>query len=176
MFYGHAFELEPSSGFYHARYLSCLADSDPKLAGRMAGQVIADAEHYVAAVVVQAANIRMNEIRLQTDGESVQFYREMIPILAKNMAKIEEGDVAGVLAVAIQSMHSLTAAMLGSCYRFLGDFLEAINSYARGLQFNPNNSGLLVLRGILLYDSLPPDLKDFEQAVRFQSPLVLKQA
>jgi tetratricopeptide (TPR) repeat protein len=168
MFYGHASESDPANANYRAIYMHALAESEPEAARKLAREVLADDEKHAPVVVARAADIRLNETRTAPDAESAQLRRELIPILERNMTRIEkdEGTASRV------SAYAMTVGLLGFCNEFLGNVGAAVNYYTRGLQANPNNDGLLVARGILLYGTSPRAVTDFEQAVGLGSPVV----
>jgi tetratricopeptide (TPR) repeat protein len=66
----------------------------------------------------------------------------------------------------------MTAGLLGVCNELLGNMGAAEGCYSRGLQANPDNEGLLVARGILLYGSGPRAIADLERAVQLRAPVV----
>ncbi len=68
--------------------------------------------------------------------------------------------------------YEMTIGILGICHELLGNSSAAVNYFTRGLQVNPNNTGLLVARGIQLYGTSPRAISDFEQAVKLRSPVV----
>ena len=71
------------------------------------------------------------------------------------------------------SSYAMAASLLGFSYEFLGETqLAQANYYTRGLAAQPQNDGLLVARGILLYGSSPRAITDLELAVRQGSPVI----
>lgn len=168
VFYGHASEGDSSNANFRAVYLHALAESDPDAAGELVKQVLSEAEKQAPVVVARAADIRFNETRTAPEADSAQVYRELIPILEKNMTRIEQdkSTASGV------SSYAMTVGLLGFCYEFLGNAVAAVTFYSRGLQVNPNNDALLVARGILQYGTSLRAITDFEQAVRLGSPVV----
>lgn len=168
VFYGHASESDSLNANYRAIYMHALAESAPNAAGKLAREVLADDEKHAPIVVARAADIRFNETRTASDAESTQLFRELIPILERNMARIENDDDVASRT----SAYAMTVGLLGFCHEFLGKAGAAVIDYSRGLQVNPNNDALLVARGILLYGSSPCAVTDFEQAVTLGSPVV----
>jgi tetratricopeptide (TPR) repeat protein len=118
--------------------------------------------------VAEAANIRFHDTNSASDAESVQLYRELIPILERNLTRIEEEGGAGSRA----PEYEMTVGKLGICHELLGNSGAAVDCFSRGLQANPDNDGLLVARGILLYGTSPRAITDFEQAVELGSSVV----
>ena len=99
---------------------------------------------------------------------SERVYRQLIPVLDKNVARLESDQSASSRL----SAYGMSVGLLGFCYEFLGDVQTAIQFYTRGLRVNPENDGLLVARGILHYGSSPQAILDLERAVKLNSPLV----
>jgi tetratricopeptide (TPR) repeat protein len=167
-FFGHASQCDPANANYRALYMAALAESDPDAAGKLARQVLADHEKFAPVVVAEAAAIRFSEARFTSDAESVQLYRELIPILERNLTKIEgEGGTARRAPE-----YEMTVGKLGICHELLGNSGAAVHYFSRGLQANPDNDGLLAARGILQYGTSPRAIADFEQAVRLESPVI----
>ena len=168
VFYGHASESDPANANYRAIYMHALAESDPDAAGKLAKEILADDEKQAPVVVARAADIRFNEKRIASGAESTQLYRELIPILERNMTRIERDEGTQSRA----SAYAMTVYLLGFCHEFLGNVGAAVTYYTRGLQVNPQNDGLLVARGILRYGTSPRAVTDLEQAVGLGSPVV----
>ena len=168
MFYGHAAESDPANANYQALYIHALAESNPEAARRLARQILADDEKHAPVVVAQAADVRFNQTRAASEAESAQLYRELVPILERNLARIEKD---GGAASRVPE-YEMTAGKLGVCHELLGNSGAAANYFSRGLQVNPNNDGLLTARGILQYGTSPRAISDFEQAVGLGSPLI----
>ena len=167
-FFGHASESDPANANYRALYMEALAQFDPEAAGKLARQVLLDHENFAPVVVAEAANIRFSETRYTSDAESARLYRELIPMLERNLARIEEG--GGTASRAPE--YELTAGKLGICHELLGNSGVAVDYFSRGLQANPNNDGLLAARGILQYGATTRAIADFEQAVRLESTVI----
>jgi tetratricopeptide (TPR) repeat protein len=168
LFFEHASESDPSNANYRAIHMHALGESDPDAARRLAGDVLADDEKHAPIVVARAADIRFNEARTAPASESTQLCRNLIPILERNTVRIErDADAASRV-----SAYAMTVGLLGFCHETLGNAGAAVDAYSRGLQANPNNDGLLVARGILLYGTSPRAIADFEQAVKLGSPVV----
>jgi len=168
VFYGHALQSDPANANYRAIYMHALTESDPAGAGILARQVLADDENHAPVVVARAADIRFQETKNSPDAESAYLYRELIPILERNLTRIEEDQSAASRA----SAFAMTVGLLGFCHEFLGNTAAAVQYYSRGLQLDPNNDGLLVARGILQYGTSRRAITDFDQAVRLGSPVV----
>ena len=165
--FGHASESDPANPKYRALYLAALGESDPDAAGKLAREVLAHDEKYAPVVVAEAANIRFSETRSTSDAESAQLYRELIPILERNLTRIEEGDTASHTPA-----YEMTVWKLGICHELLGNSSAAVGYFSRGLQVNLNNDGLLAARGILQYGTSPRAINDFEHAAGLGSPVV----
>ncbi|HVA51690.1 MAG TPA: hypothetical protein VNH11_35445 [Pirellulales bacterium] len=168
VFYRHASQSDPANAHYRAVYLHALAESDPSATGKLAKDVLLDAENQAPVVVARAAAVRFNETRTASDADSAQLYRDLIPVLDRNVAKLEaDENEAGR-----RSAYAMTVGLLGFCHELLGNAGVAVDYYSRGLQADPNNDGLLVGRGILQYGCSRRAVTDFEQAVRLGTPVV----
>ncbi len=168
VFYGHASRLEPTNARYRAIYLRCLADAEPETATRLATEVLADDQKHAPLVVAQAADIRFKDAKAVATDESARLYRELIPILERNMTRIERDEDTPSRV----SAYARTAGLLGFCHEFLGHVAEAVNDYTRGLSLKPDDDALLLARGMILYGASPRAVTDLEQAVRLGSPVV----
>lgn len=168
IFHGHAAEIDPTRANYRAIYLAVLAEADPEKAARLAAEVLADDGNYAPIVVARAAQIRLHEAGDAATSESVQCLRSLIPILERNLARIEQDEGTPEQATALYT----SLGILGFCQERLGNAGAAVHYYSLGLQARPEDDALLVARGILLYGSDPRALVDFEQAANLGSPLV----
>ncbi len=168
VFYEHASESDPTNANYQVLYMHALAESDPDAAGKLAERVLADDKTHAPGLVAQAASIRFRETMVASGAHSAQLYRGLIPILERTMTRIDEDEDVANRA----SAYAMTLGLLGSCHEFLGNSGAAVDYYSRGLQQNPNDDGLLIARGTLLYGKDPRAITDFEQAVRLGSPVV----
>jgi len=168
VFYQHASEGDPQNANYKAIYLHALSQSDPDTAAKLAVDILAHDGDYPPVVVARAADIRFHESQTASDAESADIYRELIPVLERNLTRIERDDQVASRA----SAYSMTLGLLGFCNEFLGDAGAAVAFYSRGLQMNPSNDALLVARGILLYGSGPRAIEDLERAARLNTPMV----
>jgi tetratricopeptide (TPR) repeat protein len=167
-FYKHASESEPTNANYRAIHLHALSKSDPKVALALAEQVLADPEEHAPVVVARAADIRFREARSTADAMSGQMDRQLIPVLERNLARLE----ADVSSPSRLSAYAMTVGLIGFCNQSLGNSQAAIQTYTRGLRLIPNNDGLLVARGILQYGESPQAISDLEKAVQLDSPAV----
>lgn len=168
MFYGHASQRDPANASYRAIYLYALAESDPESARELAEEMLADDGKHPPVVIARAADILFNQTKTLSDAESVRRCRELIPILERNMARIEQDEEAASMV----SAYAMTVCLLGFCYELQGNTRAAVDCYTRGIRANPDNDALLVARAILEYGASPRSIQDFEQAVRLRSPVV----
>lgn len=168
MFFGHASELAPENSNYRAIYMHALSESDLDAARKLARSVLAAHEIHAPITVAIAANIRFNEVRGSMDAAAVQFYREMIPILIRNQAKIEQDESVS----SHNAAYAMTANLLGSCYELQGDAGAAVDCYTHAIQKNPDDDAMLVARGILLYGKSPRAITDLERAAELDHPLL----
>lgn len=167
-FLQHAAELDRTNIAYQELLMHALADCDPVGARMLARQVLEDSENCAPILVARAADIRYHDTRTSSIVDSARIYRELIPVLERNVARIEEDPNL----VSRASAYATTILLLGSCYEHVGEARTAGEYYTRGLRENPQHLGLLVKRGILMYGVRPSAISDFEQAVRLDSPLV----
>jgi tetratricopeptide (TPR) repeat protein len=164
LFYEHAANLNPDNGNYLSIFLHTLDIVEPAEAQRRAQEILQDADNYPPVAVARAADIAFKAARSAPEAEA----KRLIPVLERTLTRIEQGDESGV----DRSSYAMAAALLGFCHEFLGDNQAALDYYSRGLQFVPNNDGLLVARGILLYGTSPRAITDFELAIQNNSPIV----
>ena len=145
-----------------------LAKSDRGRAGKLARDVLAHTQYYAPVVVTEAAQIRFDEARTATTAELAQLCKELIPILEGNIARFDndEGTAPPV------ETYAMKVGLLGICNELLGNVGAAEGCYSRGLQANPENEGLLVARGILLYGSGPRAIVDLERAVQLRATVI----
>ncbi len=168
VFHGHAARKDPTRANYLAIYLAVLTEVDPEEASRLAGEVLADEGKYAPIVVSRAAQIRFHEAGDAATSESVRLLRNLIPILERNLGRIEQDEGTPSRSLALHT----SLGILGFCQERLGNAGAAVHYYSLGLQAKPEDDALLVARGILLYGSDPRALVDFEQAANLGSPLV----
>lgn len=168
MFYEHATMCDPENANFRAIYLNALAKADPESAGQKAKTILRDSPNYAPALVVQAANIRFSESKALPDAESIAIFRSLVPILEETASRIDADEET----TSRDSNYAMTVALLGFCHEFLGNENAAVESYSRGIHRNPDNDGLLVARGILLYGSGPQSISDFERAVALNCPVI----
>ena len=166
-FFRHASKCDPENVTCRAMYLHALNESDPEAAGKLAQQILDDDGAFAPALVARAAHVRFNATRLAPDA-SAQVYRDLIPVLERNMLRVE----ADVNMPSRATTRTMTLWLLGFCHENLGNAGAAIQYHTLGLQLNPRNDTLLVSRGILQYGSSPRAITDLQEAVRLGSPVV----
>ena len=169
LFFGHAASLEPQNGHHLASYLHALDVVDPMEARRRSEVILQDAEVYPPFAVTRACDIMLKALRQSNETEAASWSRRLISVLEWNISRIEAGDEEGLDS----SIYGLTFGLLGISYERLGHNQKAIDNYSRGLQVDPNNDGMLVARGILLYGSSPQAITDFETAVTKGTQVIL---
>jgi tetratricopeptide (TPR) repeat protein len=168
LFFGHASHLELQNGSYLACYLHSLQLVNPAEASGRSEEILHDADNYPPIVVWRAADIVFKVIRQSVSVKTAFRIQTLVPVLERALARIEEdADNPD------RSTFGSTTGLLGFCHELLGNMQAAIGCYSRGLQVDPNNDGLLVARGILLYGSSPRAITDFELAVMNGTPLTL---
>jgi tetratricopeptide (TPR) repeat protein len=167
-FYRHALEFDSTNANYTAIYLYSLSKSDPKAAAMFTKEVLADPEKYAPVVVARAADIYFRETRVAPEAMNDRVYRELIPVLKRNLARLEADDSVSSRS----STYAMTVGLLGFCHEFLGNAQAAVQHYTLGLRLDSKNDGLLVARGILQYGGGPQAITDLELAAKLGSPVV----
>ena len=168
LFYEHALRLQPDNGNYLAIFLHALDVVAPTAARQRGEEILREPDKFPPVAVVRAADLVFKAARMLPEVEATELFRRLIPVLQGALATIEAGDESGV----DQSSYAMAVSLLGFSYEFLGETQLAANYYTRGLAAQPQNDGLLVARGILLYGSSPRAITDLELAVRQGSPVI----
>ncbi len=168
LFYEHASSLQPDNGNYLAIFLHTLNVVDPSAARQRAEDILREPDRFSAVAVVRAADVVFKAARALPEVDAAQLFRQLIPVLGGALARIEAGDESGI----DRASYAMAAALLGFSHEFLGETQPALDFYSRGLAAQPDNDGLLVARGILLYGSSPRAIQDLESAARQGSPVI----
>jgi tetratricopeptide (TPR) repeat protein len=168
LFYEHASRLQPDNGNYLAIFLHALDVVDPAAAKQRGEEILREPNRFPAVAVVRAADVEFKAARALAEADATYLFRRLIPVLQGALARIEVGDESGV----DRSSYAMGVALLGFCHEFLGETQRAVDYYSRGLAAEPDNDGLLVARGILLYGSSPRAITDLEAAARQGSPVI----
>jgi tetratricopeptide (TPR) repeat protein len=168
LFYEHAWRLQPDNGNYLAIFLHALDVVDPAAARQRGDEILRQPDRFPPVAVVRAADVVFKAARALPEVDATQLFRRLIPVLQGALARIEAGDESGV----DNSSYAMAVSLLGFSYEFLGETQLAANYYTRGLAAQPQNDGLLVARGILLYGSSLRAITDLELAVRQGSPVI----
>jgi len=166
-FFNHASQIDPTNAHYRALYMQSLSLYEPETARNLAREVLANDRKHDPLVVAQAATIRFQETSSASDAQTVQLFRELIPIMERNLARVEADAGRPSNAAAYES----TVGKLGIFYELLGNSSAAVDYFSRGLQVNPNNDGLLAARGVLLYGTGARAIADLERAAQLGSQL-----
>jgi tetratricopeptide (TPR) repeat protein len=168
LFLEHAFKLQPDNENYLALFLNAQNIADPAAARKFAEEILQEYAKYSPIVVSHAADIKFMSALTTSETEERQVFERLEPILRSTVARFEKQD----LSQFDRSSFVRTLALLGFGYEFLGRMQDALELYTRGLQLEPNNDGLLVARGILLYGTSIRAISDFERAIKYGSPLI----
>jgi tetratricopeptide (TPR) repeat protein len=168
LFYEHASRLQPDNGNYLAIFLQALDIVDPAAARQRGEEILHEPDRFPPAAVVRAADVEFKAARALPEADATQLFRRLIPVMRSALARIEAGDESGV----DRSSYAMAVGLLGFSHEFLGETQLAVDYYSRGLAAQPQNDGLLVARGILLYGSSPRAVTDLELAVRQGSPVI----
>ena len=168
LFYEHASRLQPDNGNYLAIFLNTLDIVDSAAARQRGEEILREPDRFPPVAVIHAADVEFKAARSLPEADATQLFRRLIPVLQGALARIEAGDESGV----DHSSYAMAVGLLGFSHEFLGETQLAVAYYSRGLTAQPQNDGLLVARGILLYGSSPRAITDLELAVRQGSPVI----
>jgi tetratricopeptide (TPR) repeat protein len=91
---------------------------------------------------------------------------DLVRVLERNLARLQDEEARQ------SSTCALAIALVGFCFDHLGDTRSALRYYNLGVAADPTNDALLVARGILRYGTDPGAAADFQQAIRYRSPVV----
>lgn len=167
-FFEHAAKLQPANEHYLALYLNALNIANPTDARKHAEAILREYAKYPPAVVLRAGDIRLHWARTVSEAEGHLMFELLEPILKNTLTRFEQQEPGNL----DRSSYVETLALLGFGYEFVGNSQAALEFYSRGLQFEPDNDGLLVARGILLYGTSPRAITDLEIAISIGSSLV----
>jgi tetratricopeptide (TPR) repeat protein len=167
LFFQHAHKLNPGDPIHLAMFLYALSIADPPAALTEAENVLRDYRKFSPVVYVRAADIKFMSARLLSEAERNQIFLSIEPVLkeAIHIAETESQKVDGSTVV-------MALGLLGVGYEFLGRWQDAVDQYSTALHIDPENDGLLVARGILLYGAHDQAIADLERAVELSSPLI----
>lgn len=167
LFFQHAHNLNPDNPSHLAMFLHALSLADPPAALAEAEKILRDYRSFSPVVYVLAADIQLMSARLLSDVEGNQTFRAIEPILkeALHTANAEPKKIAPTTVVT-------ALGLLGFGYEFLARWQDAVDHYSMALQIDPDNDGLFVARGVLLYGAHDQAIADLESAVRLESPLI----
>jgi tetratricopeptide (TPR) repeat protein len=171
LFYQHAAELEPTNGRHQSLYLSSIRRSDPDLASRKAGEIIADDEHHPPEVVVTAAGIAFESIEREF-GQTNGMTREvLIATLKRALTRLEVDDPDR--SASFDSIYVLGNVILARCHALTGNLQSAIRSLDLAIAVDPADSFLFLYRGNLRYGVVAEAaVDDFEKAIRLGSKVI----
>jgi tetratricopeptide (TPR) repeat protein len=169
LFFENASRLEPENG----RYLGCWLQTqnlvDPAAARESAHKLLASHEALAPVAFAYAATIALSEVQSLPDTDVPRLARKLVVVLEASLARIESTESADLDRHAA----GMILALLGVCHELLNETSAALESYSRGLQFDPLNDSLLILRGMLLYGSTELAIKDFQVAIEYDSSVAL---
>jgi tetratricopeptide (TPR) repeat protein len=168
LFCEHAANLQPGNENYLAMFLYTLSIADPAASRKRADEILQAYGTYSPAVVLRAADIKLHWARTLAETEGNLVFELLEPILKNTLTRFEQREPVDF----DRSSYVETLALLGLGYEFIGQSQTALEFYSRGLRLEPDNDGLLVARGVLLYGSSPRAITDLEMATRTGSALV----
>ena len=167
LFFQHACKLDPDNSNYAAMFLIALSKADPDAALVEAEQILYDHRKVSPVIYVRAAEIKLMSAKLLSDSEGSRIFAQLEPVL-KDAIDFAERDPKKIDEMTIGTAHSL----LAFGYEFQGRWQDAVHHYTTALQLDPDNDGLLVARGCILYGSDHRAINDLERAVQLNSPLI----
>jgi tetratricopeptide (TPR) repeat protein len=167
LFFQHAYKLDPNNLSNAAMFLSSLSNADPDAALVEAEKILHDHRKVSPVMYVRAAEIKLMSARLLSDAEGNRIFAQLEPVLkdAMYVAEHEPKKIDGTTVV-------MALGLLAFGYEFQGRWQDAVDHYTTALQFDPDNDGLLVARGMIFYGSHNQAIKDLERAVQLDSPLI----
>ncbi len=167
LFFQHAHKLNPENPSYLAMFLHALSLAAPPAALAEAEKILRDYRRFSPIAYVRAADIKLMSARLLSDVEGNQILQAIEPVL-KEALRVANDEPKKIDATTVV----MALGLLGFGYEFLARWQDAIDHYSMALRIDPDNDGLLVARGILLYGVHYQAIVDLEAAVRLGSPLI----
>jgi len=167
LFFQHAYKLDPNNFNYAAMFLSSLSSAEPDAALIEAEKILHDHRKVSPVIYVRAAEIKLMSARLLSDAEANRIFAQLEPVLKDAMyfAEHEPKKIDTTTVV-------MALGLLAFGYEFQGRWQDAVDHYTTALQLDPDNDGLLVARGMILYGSYNQAIKDLERAVQLDCPLI----
>lgn len=167
IFFEHARQLDPTNVSYASMSLHCLSVTESKRALQEAERILKDYKQHSPVIYVRAADIKFMSAKLLSDAEGNRIFVSLKPILeeAVQIAQTEPKKIDATTVV-------MALGLLGFGDEFQGRWRDAVNHYSMGIQVEPDNDGLLVARGMILYGSQGQGIADLEQAIELGSPLI----
>ena len=167
IFFENAHQLDPTNLNYSSISLHCLSVADPKRALQEADRILKDYKQHSPVLYVRAADIKLMSAKLLSDAEGNRVFLSLEPVL-KEAVQIAQTDPTKIDATTVV----MAFGLLGFGYEFQGRLHDAVNHYSMGIHIDPDNDGLLVARGMILYGSHGVGIADLEQAIGLGSPLI----
>jgi tetratricopeptide (TPR) repeat protein len=167
LFFQHAYKLAPDNATYAAMFLSALSSADSNAALIEAEKILDGHQEVSPVIYVRAVEIKLMSARLLSDAEGNRIFTQLEPIL-KDAIYVAEHEPKKIDVTTIV----MALGLLAFGYEFQGRLQDAVDHYTTALQLTPDNDGLLVARGMILYGSHNQAIKDLERAVQLDSPLI----
>lgn len=167
LFFQHAYKLDPNNLSNAAMFLSSLSSADPGAALVEAEKILHDHRKVSPVIYVRAAEIKLMSARLLSDAEGNRIFAQLEPGL-KDAMYVAEHEPKKIDATTVV----MALGLLAFGYEFQDRWQDAVDHYTTALQIDPDNDGLLVARGMILYGSHNQAIKDLERAVQLDSPLI----
>lgn len=163
VFHEHAARVEPNMTKYQVRWLDVLQKADFAKAVAIAHEIMQNPDVHPPAVVVHAAHASIATTMTMSPPEKILFFTELLPVLERTLQELlteEEVEQLEIFA---------TLSFLGLAHEHVGNKTKAIEYYSRGIEIDPNDTALLIARGLLRYGSSPHAISDFELAIKLGS-------
>jgi tetratricopeptide (TPR) repeat protein len=167
LFFQHAYKLDANNLSYAVMFLSSLNSADPNAALVEAEKILHDHRKVSPVIYVRAAEIKLMSARQLSNVEGNRIFAQLEPVL-KDAMYVAEREPTKIDATTVARALSL----LAFGYEFQGRLQDAVDHYTTALQIDPDNDGLLVARGMILYGLHNRAIKDLERAVQLDSPLI----
>ncbi|CAN5400701.1 hypothetical protein BH10PLA2_BH10PLA2_14370 [soil metagenome] len=167
LFFEQASKLDPENEHYQAMHLSVLKETDNPLAREIAEKLLNESEKHIPNLVIQAADVLFGETANLSEHDARPSYRRLINVLTPLLTRTK--DEQGLEHPSDVSMIYL---LLASCYRWLGENKEAYDCYSRVLALDPGDVPVRIARGIMVYDTSPSAITDFEQVIKDNTNIV----
>jgi tetratricopeptide (TPR) repeat protein len=168
LFLDHTVQLAPDNINFQALSLRRHAEVDGSGAVLKRARDYLQSEQTPGALVIAAAGVAFDALDSDTSGESSALLLQIVTALHR-VLPLGLDAVGGLRSVLVEGY-----AIMGFCYRRLGDFRKAVTTFNLGLEVDPQSGALLTARGLtLLVDSPKLAIADLSKAVHLHTPVAL---